>query len=58
MVKCHQDEGISLVFQQLLVHNVEHMLAGAQHHLDRAHRAWLQAGAALPHFGGFDLLEP
>ena len=30
----------------------------AQHHLDRAHRAITKAGAALPRFGGFELLEP
>ena len=30
----------------------------AQHHLDRAHRAIMKAGGALPRFGGFELLEP
>ncbi len=30
----------------------------AQHHLNRAHRALMKAGGALPRFGGFELLEP
>ncbi len=30
----------------------------AQYHLDRVHTAITKAGAALPRFGGFELLEP